>query len=76
MLCLELVLIAVFLLLFWGVGGFSLSFVVLGVFWGRTVVGLFCFGFELLCSSRDLTELLQLLHLSRADRSMDLNSVI
>lgn len=34
MLCLELVLIVVFLLLFWGVGGGFLSFVVLGVFWG------------------------------------------
>lgn len=43
MLCLELVLIIVFLLLFWGAGGFCLSFVVLGVFGGRTVVGLFYF---------------------------------
>lgn len=40
------------------------------------MVGLFCFGFELLCSSRDLTGLLQLLDLSMADRSMDLDSVI
>lgn len=38
---------------------------------------LFCSGFELLsCSSEDLTELLQLLHSSRADWSMNLDPVI
>lgn len=35
MLCLELVLIVVFLLLFWDVGEFSWSFVVLGFFGGE-----------------------------------------
>lgn len=39
MLCLEPVLTVVFLLLLWGVGGGVLSFVVLGVFWGKRVVG-------------------------------------
>lgn len=78
MLCLEPVLTVVFLLLLWGVGGGFFEFCSFAGFLGEESGWvLFCSVFELLsCSSEDLTELLQPLHSSRADWSMNLDPVI